>query len=136
MKEPVLVIMAAGMGSRFGGLKQITPVDAAGHMIIDFSLYDAWRAGFRKVVFIIKKAIEADFKAAVGARMEKYFDVRYVYQEVDRLPEGFSVPEGRTSTRPSPAKASSSRWMAWASSGLAMAAFFTSLSATGTLIST
>lgn len=96
MKEPVLVIMAAGMGSRFGGLKQITPVDDAGHMIIDFSLYDAWRAGFRKVVFIIKRAIEADFKAAVGTRMEQFFDVRYVYQEVDRLPEGFSVPEGRT----------------------------------------
>lgn len=95
MKEPVLVIMAAGMGSRFGGLKQITPVDEAGHMIIDFSLYDAWRAGFRKVVFIIKGAIEADFKAAVGTRMEQFFDVRYVYQEVDRLPEGFSVPEGR-----------------------------------------
>ena len=96
MREPVLVIMAAGMGSRFGGLKQITPVDDAGHMIIDFSLYDAWRAGFRKVVFIIKRAIEADFKAAVGARMERYFDVRYVYQEVDCLPPGYAVPEGRT----------------------------------------
>ena len=96
MNEPVLVIMAAGMGSRFGGLKQITPVDDKGHMIIDFSLYDAWRAGFRKVVFIIKRAIEADFKAAVGTRMEQFFDVRYVYQELDRLPQGFSVPEGRT----------------------------------------
>lgn len=96
MKEPVLVIMAAGMGSRFGGLKQITPVDDRGHMIIDFSLYDAWRAGFRKVVFIIKRAIEADFKAAIGTRMENFFDVRYVYQELDRLPKGFSVPEGRT----------------------------------------
>lgn len=96
MKEPVLVIMAAGMGSRFGGLKQITPVDGKGHMIIDFSLYDAWRAGFRKVVFIIKRSIEADFKAAVGTRMEQFFDVRYVYQELERLPEGFSVPQGRT----------------------------------------
>lgn len=96
MREPVLVIMAAGMGSRFGGLKQITPVDENGHSIIDFSLFDAWRAGFRKVVFIIKHAIEADFKAAVGTRMEHYFDVRYVFQEVDKLPEGFSVPEGRT----------------------------------------
>ncbi len=95
MKEPVLVIMAAGMGSRFGGLKQIIPVDEAGHKIIDFSLYDAWRAGFRKVVFIIKRAIEADFKAAVGDRMENFFEVRYVYQEIDRLPAGFSVPEGR-----------------------------------------
>ena len=96
MREPVLVIMAAGMGSRFGGLKQITPVDEEGHSIIDFSLYDAWRAGFRKVVFIIKRAIEADFKAAVGDRMEKYFQVRYVFQELDKLPEGYAVPEGRT----------------------------------------
>ena len=96
MKEPVLVIMAAGMGSRFGGLKQITSVDKKGHIIIDFSMYDAWKAGFRKVVFIIKHEIEADFKAAVGNRMEQYFDVKYVFQEVDKIPEGFSVPEGRT----------------------------------------
>ncbi len=96
MKQPVLVIMAAGMGSRFGGLKQITPVDDAGHKIIDFSLYDAWKAGFRKVVFIIKHAIEEDFKAAIGRRMEDYFQVEYVYQELDRLPEGYAVPEGRT----------------------------------------
>lgn len=96
MREPTLVIMAAGMGSRFGGLKQITPVDGGGHAIIDFSLFDARRAGFKKVVFIIKRAIEADFIKAVGRRMEKYFDVRYVYQELDRLPEGFAVPEGRT----------------------------------------
>ena len=94
-KEPVLVIMAAGMGSRFGGLKQITPVDPQRHSIIDFSLYDARRAGFSKVVFIIKHAIEEDFKAAVGRRMEQYFDVRYVYQELSCLPEGFTVPEGR-----------------------------------------
>ena len=96
MREPVFVIMAAGMGSRFGGLKQITPVDDQGHSIIDYSLYDAWKAGFRKVVFIIKHAIEEDFKNAVGTRMEQYFDVRYVFQEVDKIPEGFSVPEGRT----------------------------------------
>lgn len=95
MREPVLVIMAAGMGSRFGGLKQITAVDEQGHSIMDFSLYDARQAGFRKVVFIIKHEIEADFKAAVGNRMEQYFDVRYVFQEVDKLPQGFSVPEGR-----------------------------------------
>lgn len=95
-REPVLVIMAAGMGSRFGGLKQITPVDGEGHSIIDFSLYDAWKAGFRKVVFIIKHEIEADFKAVVGRRMEAYFDVKYVFQEVDQIPEGFAVPEGRT----------------------------------------
>lgn len=95
MREPVLVIMAAGMGSRFGGLKQTAPVDGSGHIIIDFSLYDAWKAGFRKVVFVIKREIEADFKAAVGSRMEQYFDVRYVFQELDKLPAGFSVPEGR-----------------------------------------
>lgn len=95
MNEPVLVIMAAGMGSRFGGLKQITSVDSEGHKIIDYSLYDAYRAGFRKVVFIIKHQIEKDFKEAIGTRMEKFFDVRYVFQELDKLPEGFSVPEGR-----------------------------------------
>ena len=80
MQEPALLVMAAGMGSRFGGLKQIQPVDAEGHAIIDFSLFDAKRAGFKKVVFIIKRGIEDDFKAAVGRRMEKYFDVKYVYQ--------------------------------------------------------
>ena len=95
MQEPTLVILAAGMGSRFGGLKQITAVDNHGHAIIDFSLYDAYRAGFRKVVFIIKHEIEEDFKNAIGRRMEKYFDVSYVFQTLDRLPEGYSVPEGR-----------------------------------------
>ena len=96
MQEPTLVILAAGMGSRFGGLKQITAVDGHGHAIIDFSLFDAYRAGFRKVAFIIKHEIEEDFKAAIGRRMEKYFDVEYVYQQLDMLPEGYSVPEGRT----------------------------------------
>ena len=95
MSEPTLVILAAGMGSRFGGLKQITPVDDHGHAIIDFSLFDAYRAGFRKVCFIIKHEIEEDFKAAVGRRMEKYFDVKYVFQQLDRLPAGYAVPEGR-----------------------------------------
>lgn len=95
MREPTLVILAAGMGSRFGGLKQIMAVDDFGHAIIDFSLYDAYRAGFRKVAFIIKHEIEEDFKVAVGRRMEKYFDVKYVYQQLDLLPEGYSVPEGR-----------------------------------------
>ena len=95
MTEPTLVILAAGMGSRFGGLKQITAVDPFGHAIIDFSLYDAYRAGFRKVAFIIKHEIEEDFKSAVGRRMEKYFDVRYVYQQLDRLPAGYAVPAGR-----------------------------------------
>lgn len=95
MQKPALVIMAAGMGSRFGGLKQIQPVDDEGHAIIDFSLFDARRAGFEKIVFIIKREIEDDFKASVGRRMEKYFDVRYVYQELSKLPAGYSVPEGR-----------------------------------------
>ena len=95
MNKPNLVILAAGMGSRFGGLKQITPVDPYGHAIINFSLYDAYRAGFRKVVFIIKKEIEEDFKEFIGKGIEKYFEVEYVYQQLDKLPEGFSVPEGR-----------------------------------------
>ena len=95
MQEPTLVILSAGMGSRFGGLKQIKAVDGHGHAIIDFSLFDARRAGFRRVVFVIKHEIEADFKSAVGSRMEKYFDVRYVYQQLDRLPEGCAIPEGR-----------------------------------------
>lgn len=95
MKEPVLVILAAGMGSRFGGLKQITPVDDSGHSIIDFSLFDAYRAGFRKVAFIIKHAIDSDFRTRVGTRAEKYFDVSYVYQELDSLPTGYTLPAGR-----------------------------------------
>ena len=93
--QPTLVILAAGMGSRFGGLKQITAVDDRGHAIIDFSLFDAYRAGVRKVAFIIKHEIEEDFKAAVGRRMEKYFDVKYVFQQLDCLPEGYAIPEGR-----------------------------------------
>ena len=95
MQQPTLVILAAGMGSRFGGLKQIKAVDDRGHAIIDFSLYDAYRAGFRRLVFVIKHEIEEDFKAAVGRRMEKYFDVHYVFQQLDCLPEGCTVPEGR-----------------------------------------
>jgi dTDP-glucose pyrophosphorylase len=87
--------MAAGMGSRFGGLKQIASVDAAGHPIIDLSMYDAYRAGFRDVVFIIKREMEADFREVVGNKAEQHFNVSYVYQELDRLPEGYSVPEGR-----------------------------------------
>ena len=87
--------MAAGMGSRYGGLKQIDPVDKEGHIIIDFSIYDAIRAGFEKVVFIIKKENEADFKASIGDRMEKQIEVEYVYQDLHNLPEGYEVPEGR-----------------------------------------
>lgn len=95
MQEPTLVILAAGMGSRFGGLKQIKAVDEHGHAIIDFSLFDAYRAGFRKVAFVIKHEIEEDFKNAVGRRMEKYFDVKYVFQQLEKLPAGCTVPEGR-----------------------------------------
>lgn len=94
-KKPVLVIMAAGMGSRYGGLKQIDPVDHDGDLIIDFSIFDAKEAGFEKVVFIIKKAIEKDFKEHIGNRMEKHIQVEYVYQENDLLPEGYQVPENR-----------------------------------------
>lgn len=95
MKKPTLVIMAAGMGSRYGGLKQIDPVDEQGHIIMDFSIYDAVRAGFEKVVFIIKKENEADFKEVIGNRMEKQIEVAYAYQRLTDLPEGFLVPEGR-----------------------------------------
>lgn len=95
MKKPVLVIMAAGMGSRYGGLKQIDPIDEYGHIIMDFSLYDARKAGVEKVVFIIKKENEVDFKEVVGDRMEKYMEVSYVYQDINNIPEGFEVPEGR-----------------------------------------
>ena len=95
MKEPVLVVMAAGMGSRYGGLKQIDPVDQEGHIIMDFSIYDAKQAGFEKVIFIIKKANEKDFKESIGDRMAKIMDVDYAFQELTDLPEGFSVPEGR-----------------------------------------
>lgn len=94
-KEPVLVIMAAGMGSRYGGLKQIDPIDEQGHIIIDFSIYDAIKAGFKKLVFIIKHEIEKDFKEVIGNRMSKYIEVDYVYQDLSNLPTGFTIPEGR-----------------------------------------
>lgn len=95
MKKPVLVIMAAGMGSRYGGLKQMDPVDENGHIIMDFSIYDAIRAGFEKVVFIIKKENEALFKECVGDRVAKKMQVEYVFQDLHNLPEGYIVPEGR-----------------------------------------
>lgn len=95
MKKPVLVIMAAGMGSRYGGLKQIDPIDANGHIIIDFSIYDAIRAGFEKVIFILKKENEAEFKAVIGNRIAKKMQVEYVFQDIRNLPDGYAVPEGR-----------------------------------------
>jgi len=95
MDKPVLVIMAAGMGSRYGGLKQIDPVDAQGHIIMDFSMYDARKAGFEKVIFIIKRENEKDFREAVGDRISQYMEVSYVFQEAGNLPEGYGVPKGR-----------------------------------------
>ena len=95
MEGPALIIMAAGMGSRFGGLKQITPVDPEGQIIMDYSLYDAWKAGFRKVVFVIKREKEADFRAIVGPHVESRMEVHYVFQELSDVPAGFSVPAGR-----------------------------------------
>lgn len=95
MRKPVLVIMAAGMGSRYGGLKQIDPIDDQGHFIMDFSIYDAVKAGFEKIVFIIKKENEADFREKIGNRIEKQIQVEYVFQRLENLPEGYSVPEGR-----------------------------------------
>ena len=95
-KKPVLVVMAAGMGSRYGGLKQIDPVGSCGEAILDYSVYDAHEAGFETVVIIIKEAIKKDFLETVGARLAKSpVEVRYAYQELDKLPEGYAVPEGR-----------------------------------------
>ena len=94
-REPYLVILAAGMGSRYGSLKQIDPVDAEGHAIIDFSIYDALKVGFKNICFIIKEAIEEDFKAFIGDRVSKYANVKYVYQELYKIPEGSAVEEGR-----------------------------------------
>ena len=96
MNKPVLVIMAAGMGSRYGGLKQLDPVGSHGQLIIDYSIYDARRAGFETVVFVIKPEIEADFKAAIGDRVARLVDVKYAYQLKEDLPEGYAVPEERT----------------------------------------
>ena len=95
-KKPVLVVMAAGMGSRYGGLKQIDPVGSQGEAILDYSLFDAYEAGFRTAVIVIKEAIREDFMATVGKRLEKCpMEIRYAYQEITKLPEGFSVPDGR-----------------------------------------
>ncbi len=96
-KKPVLVVMAAGMGSRYGGLKQIDPVGSCGEAILDYSIYDAYEAGFRTCVIIIKEAIKKDFMEMVGPRLEKSpMEIRYAYQELDKIPAGYAVPEGRT----------------------------------------
>ena len=97
MEKPILVVMAAGMGSRYGGLKQIDPVGCEGEAILDYSLFDAHEAGFETAVIIIKEAIQKDFMETVGARLQKApMEIRYAYQELTKLPEGYSVPEGRT----------------------------------------
>lgn len=94
-KDITLIVMAAGMGSRFGGLKQIEPVGKNGEAILDFTVYDAIKAGFTKVVFVIKHAIENDFKEFVGSRIAKKIKVEYVFQEIDKLPDGFTAPDDR-----------------------------------------
>ena len=97
MEKPILVVMAAGMGSRYGGLKQIDPVGSQGEAILDYSLFDAHEAGFETAVIIIKDAIKKDFMDTVGARLQKApMEIRYAYQELDKLPQGYTVPEGRT----------------------------------------
>ena len=96
MNAPVLVVMAAGMGSRYGGLKQIDPVDEHGNIIIHYSLFDAYRAGFRTVVFVIKPELEETFKEVIGPKVPEKMEIKYVHQVITDLPEGYSVPEGRT----------------------------------------
>lgn len=96
MSVTTLVIMAAGMGSRFGGIKQLEPVGPGGEIIMDYSIYDAIAAGFNKVVFIIRKDLEKDFKEVIGNRIEKHINVEYVFQELNNLPSGFNVQDGRT----------------------------------------
>lgn len=96
MKKTALVIMAAGLGSRYGGIKQLEPVGPSGEIIMDYSIYDAIKAGFDKVVFIIRKDLEADFKEVIGDRISKQIEVEYVFQELNNLPEGFTKPEERT----------------------------------------
>ena len=95
MNQPTLIIMAAGMGSRFGGLKQITPVDAEGHNIMDFSLFDAYKAGFRKVAFVIKEENAEDFKKVLHPQIFEKFETHFVFQKLEDIPEGCAIPEGR-----------------------------------------
>lgn len=96
MTKPTLLVLAAGMGSRYGGLKQIDPVGPNGETIIDYSIYDAMRAGFGKVVFVIRRDIEDQFRKIIGARFEKKVAVEYVFQELDKLPAGCARPPNRT----------------------------------------
>ncbi len=96
MDKPVLIIMAAGMGSRYGGLKQMDPVDEYGHMLMDYSVFDAGRAGFDRIIIVIKPEMEALFEEKIGSRLRKFISLDYAYQKLENLPEGFSVPEGRT----------------------------------------
>jgi len=96
MTKPTLLVLAAGMGSRYGGLKQIDPVGPGGETIIDYSIYDAMRAGFGKLVFVIRHDIEQQFREVVGSRFEKRIPVEYVFQELDKLPPGYHLPAGRT----------------------------------------
>ena len=96
MQKPVLVVLAAGMGSRYGGMKQLDPVGPAGQLIIDYSIYDARRAGFEKVIFIIRKENEADFRAAIGDRLSHLMEVGYAFQALEDLPAPYTVPVGRT----------------------------------------
>lgn len=97
MKKTALVIMAAGLGSRFGGgIKQLAKLGPSGEIIMDYSIHDAIEAGFDKIVFIIRKDIEKDFREIIGNRIEKVAKCEYAFQEIDKLPEGYSVPEGRT----------------------------------------
>lgn len=95
MNKPVLVIMAAGMGSRYGGLKQMDPVGPGGELILDYSLYDAKQAGFERAVIIIKQENEKDFREVLGDRVSKHMQIDYAYQSIDNIPDGFAVPEGR-----------------------------------------
>ena len=95
MERPILVIMAAGMGSRYGGLKQMDPVGPQGQILMDYSVYDAIRAGFRKVVFVIKREMEADFKQLIGRRTEAFVQVAYCFQDLTNLPHGYALPKGR-----------------------------------------
>ena len=95
MSNPVLVVMAAGMGSRFGGLKQIEPVGPNGQIIMHYSIYDAWKAGFRRVVFIIKEEMLEAFREHIGGYAESLMQVDYVFQSLDSLPAGYSAPDGR-----------------------------------------